>query len=359
MLVLFLLASPEAGAQCTFGTANCTAIMTPSTSVNFNTLSWTNVSGPACPTGGSTSYTGNLSLNMSNNTNLTVTTDFTVTGDFKLTNAGSSSVLIIPVGVTLHVTGNLGDCSNNNVDYVVNGSLIVDGFLSGRNNNTFSGTGSVTAGGLNFNNNTVCTAPCNINWNVGTCSAAGAAGATFCALPISLISFQAEARVDGIHVRWVTESESHVDYVTLQKSSDGVDFYPVADFPGQGDTRESRTYAFLDEHPIIGKAYYRLRETDLDGAVLYHRIISVDYSGGRMLDLYPVPVSDGLLNLRTNFYTGTDSRVIISDVMGTVLQVAVLRSGEEMKLPIELMPGIYVLTFTNGDFRSVKRFVVR
>lgn len=98
--------------------------MTSGTSVNFNTLTWTNVSGPACPTGGSSSYGANLYVNMANSTTLTFTADFTVTGDFRVTTAGSSSTLVVPVGVTLHVTGNLGDCTNNNVDFVVNGTLI-------------------------------------------------------------------------------------------------------------------------------------------------------------------------------------------------------------------------------------------
>jgi hypothetical protein len=194
---------------------------------------------------------------------------------------------------------------------------------------------------------------------VGTCSAAGAAGATFCALPISLVIFQAEVKTNGVHVRWVTESETHVDFLTLQKSTNGKDFHEVADFPAQGDTRQRRTYSFLDEHPMMGTSYYRLRETDLDGAVVYHRIVSVEYTGARLLDLYPVPVSDGVLNLRTNYYSTGDSRVLITDVTGVTLQEKLLRSGEPMKVPVDLKPGIYLLTFISGDFRTVKRFVVR
>lgn len=322
--------------------------MNNNTNANFNALSW---AGGSCPTG--SSYTGNLLLTMGNNTNLTVSANYTITGDFNITNTGSSSSLIVPAGVTFHVTGNLGDCTNNNVNFVVNGTLIVDGTISGRNNVAFSGSGSITAGGLYFNNNITCPS-CSIVWTVGACTGPAA----FCTLPIRLALFQGEVKANGVHLRWITESESGVDRITLEKSSNGKDFHSLAEFPSQGDTQQRRTYGFLDEHPLIGKSYYRLKESDLDGYIKYHRIISIEYSGGRLLDLYPVPVTGGVLNLRTNFRNGFDSRVIISDLTGLALQETVLRGGDELRVPVKLEPGIYVLTFISGDYRTVKRFVV-
>lgn len=356
-LVLLTGLVPErASAQCTYGTANCTSSMANGTSSNFSALSWTLVSGPGCPTG--SAYTGNLALAMGNNTSLTVSSTYTVTGNFQITNSGSNSTLTIPAGVTFRVTGNLGDCSNNNVNFVVNGTLIVDGFLSGNNNNSFSGSGTVQAGGLNFGNNTACPAVCNITWDVGTCSATGPGGTAFCTLPVRLSFFDAQVKSNGVHVRWVTESEQDVDVISLEKSSDGATFYSVADFPGQGNSTQRRNYGFRDEHPLIGRSYYRLKEMDLGGNVRYHRIISVEYNGGRMMDIYPVPVTGGVLNLRTNFPITQEARVLISDVMGVVLQESVFRGGEPLRVPVRLEPGIYLVTFTSGDYRTVKRFIV-
>jgi hypothetical protein len=272
-----------------------------------------------------------------------------------MTTSGSNSTLTIPVGVTFRVTGNLGDCTNNNVNYVVNGTLIVDGFISGNNNHDFSGSGTVQAGGLNFGNNTACPAPCNITWDVNTCTSGSPA---FCTLPIHLSYFDAEVKANGVHVRWITESEQDVDFITLEKSTNGVDFYSLTDLPGQGNTSARRNYGFLDEHPIIGRSYYRLKETALDGRTQAHRIISVDYNGGRLLDLFPVPVSNGVLNVRTNFPTGQETRVLISDVTGVVLQETTLRGNEALRINVKLDPGIYLLTFLSGDYRTVKRFVV-
>jgi hypothetical protein len=330
--------------------------MAANTDATIFTVIWTNTGGPACPVAGNTSYNGNLKASvLGNNTTLTIPTNFTVNGDFQMTNSGSSTTLIIPAGVTLHVTGNMGDCTNNNVDFQVDGTLIVDGTLYGKNSNSFSGTGSVTAGGLDFGNSTSCPAPCNINWNVGTCEPSGSA---FCTLPINLSYFAAEVRANGVHIRWVTESEEQVDYLTLQKSSNGKDFYGMRDYPSHSSGIQQRNYGFLDEHLLIGRSYYRIKETNLDGRIRFHRIISVDYQGDRMLDVYPVPVSGGVLNLRTNFPIVQEARLLIADVTGVVLQETALRANEALSVPVKLEPGIYLLTFISGDYRTVKRFVV-
>ncbi len=232
VLLLVCSLSELASAQCTFGAPNCQTSMAANTNATLFTVTWTHNSGPACPIGGDTSYAGNLTASvLGNNTTLTIPSSFTVNGDFRMTNSGSSTTLIIPAGVTFHVTGNMGDCTNNNVNFQVDGTLIVDGYISGKNSNAFSGSGSITAGGLNFNNGVSCPAPCNIVWNVGSCAPAGSA---FCALPIRLALFQGEVKANGVHLRWITESERGVDMITLEKSSNGRDFYALADFPSQG-----------------------------------------------------------------------------------------------------------------------------
>ncbi|MCB0556998.1 MAG: hypothetical protein KDD02_25850, partial [Phaeodactylibacter sp.] len=48
---------------------------------------------------------------------------------------------------------------------------------------------------------------------------------------------------------------------------------------GAGTTLEPQEYSFIDEKPLRGLNYYRLRQVDFDGAVEYHKVISVEYKG--------------------------------------------------------------------------------
>ncbi len=343
-------------AQCSFASPDCQASMSNGTSSNFNALTWTHNSGPACPTGVSSSYGGNLKVSMANNTNLTISANFTVNGDFNLVNSGSNATLTIPVGVTLHVTGDLGDCTNNNVNFVVNGSLVVDGYVSGKNSNSFAGSGSITAtGGLFFNNPPTCTS-CGITWNVGSCVPTGSA---FCTLPINLLFFTAEVRPTGIHIRWATATEQEVDRFVIERSADGIVFSTVADIAGHGTSTQRNDYLIVDERPLNGNAYYRLGEKNFNGDLRYHRIVNTDYKGGRRLDVYPNPVTNGRLNVQPNFSTGREVRVMISDVTGVVLQDVILREGEPLTVDPRLRAGMYILTYFNDDFRVVKRIVIQ
>ncbi len=340
--------------QCSFASPDCQASMSNGTSANFNALTWTHNSGPACPTGASSSYGGNLKVTMANNTNLTVTSNFTVSGDFGITNSGSNATLTVPVGVTLTIHGDLGDCTNNNVNFVINGTLIVDGYVSGKNSNGFSGTGSITAtGGLYFSMAPSCSS-CSITWNVGSCVPTSA----FCTLPIGLILFTAESRKSSVVIHWATSSEVQVDSYVIERSSDGRNFLSLAEVKGHIDSHQRNDYTVTDERPLAGRAYYRLRENSLDGHQTYHRIVIVENSYVRQLDIYPMPVTQGMINLQTNFYTGLPSYVTVTDLTGVKLQELTIKEEEPLSFETPLRPGIYILTFVSGDFRSVKRVVV-
>src|SRR5436190_16061531 len=101
---------------------NCSANV-GSGNVNFSSLTWT---GTGCPTAGSTTYTGNLCLNLANNANLIMDKDFAITGGLGITNGGNST-FTLPNGKNLSVTTDMGDDSNNNVTFAIDGNLTVGG----------------------------------------------------------------------------------------------------------------------------------------------------------------------------------------------------------------------------------------
>jgi hypothetical protein len=165
VLIIIILILIRFSAFSQFGACNCSASL-PSGNTNFSAIVWTGTGCPSSPTDGG-SYTGNLCLDLANGSNVSMNINFTINGDFNITNSGNSTVTI-PVTKTLHVTGDLGDADNNNVSFIVNGSLTVDQTIWGKNGNQFSGSGSVTADGLDFKS--VTCSPCSIIWDVNTCA---------------------------------------------------------------------------------------------------------------------------------------------------------------------------------------------
>lgn len=354
-LLLGVVALYQANAQVT--PCNCTANV--SGNRNFSALTWT---GSGCPTAGSTSYTGNLCVNLANGANLTMDKDFTIDGGFGISNTGSST-FTLPVNMQLTVTGSMGDNDNNNVSFVINGDLVVGGTFYGKNNNGFTGTGSVTAGGLEFGNNTECTNPTNcsgIDWNVGSCQPSTS---TFCtnvnALPVTLIFFESKANGQIVDIRWATATESNASYFVVERSVDGRNFHELGRLNAAGNSVSRKDYALSDKHPLVGRTYYRLKQVDLDGSTENFSIRLVDFSGKKGIVVFPNPLSDANeATLSLNFSTDQKVHIRVTDLSGHEVWKSSF-TGTQTTLPSNTAKGSYIATVTSAGETYVTRFVVR
>ncbi|MEZ5039008.1 MAG: hypothetical protein R2828_03925 [Saprospiraceae bacterium] len=94
-------------------------------------------------------------------------------------------------------------------------------------------------------------------------------------LPIELGYFTGARQTDGIALQWETLSEENNDYMAIERSADGQRFEEMGRLNGRGTVFEPQRYQFLDERPIPGLNYYRLRQVDYDGTATFHDIITV------------------------------------------------------------------------------------
>ena len=96
---------------------------------------------------------------------------------------------------------------------------------------------------------------------------------TSTSLPIELTSFKGTI---GNKLEWTTSSEYNNDYFTLEKSTIGLEFYPIRIVKGAGNSRDVNSYVVVDGEfdDIIN--YYRLKQTDYDGVTKYSQSLSID-----------------------------------------------------------------------------------
>ena len=95
-------------------------------------------------------------------------------------------------------------------------------------------------------------------------------------LPVELLFFQVELRADQqVSVAWQTASEVNNAYFTVERSSDAKSWEMLTTINGAGNSAITRNYATIDETPYTGTSYYRLKQTDLDGQIVYSSIRSV------------------------------------------------------------------------------------
>lgn len=85
-------------------------------------------------------------------------------------------------------------------------------------------------------------------------------------LPVELLAFTAQANTRQVDLAWSTASEKDNAFFTVERSADGETFTAVTTVPGAGNSQSVLHYQAVDIAPLPGVAYYRLRQTDHDGA---------------------------------------------------------------------------------------------
>jgi hypothetical protein len=95
-------------------------------------------------------------------------------------------------------------------------------------------------------------------------------------LPIELLSFEARLQGNAVSLQWVTASEINNDYFTIEKSTNLFDWSILGFVDGAGTTNLKQHYNFTDNASIKGVAYYRLKQTDLDGAFEYFNPLAIN-----------------------------------------------------------------------------------
>jgi hypothetical protein len=96
------------------------------------------------------------------------------------------------------------------------------------------------------------------------------------ALPVELLFFTAQVNQQNIVVlNWATASELNNDFYTVERSLDRLSWELVDIVNGSGTTPLRNDYSTKDLRPHSGLSYYRLKQTDFDGAFEYSNIVSV------------------------------------------------------------------------------------
>lgn len=97
-----------------------------------------------------------------------------------------------------------------------------------------------------------------------------------CVLPIELMEFNVSFSEDGNKIIWITASEINNDYFTLERSTDGINFYTITQVKGAGNSTTTIEYSYIDRNPENGVNYYRLSQTDFDGNFEVFKTIAID-----------------------------------------------------------------------------------
>jgi hypothetical protein len=184
-------------------------------------------------------------------------------------------------------------------------------------------------------------------------------------LPIELISFDAYLTNGTVALEWQTASELNNDYFTIERSSNGVDFEPIMNVDGAGNSNHIINYFETDYSPLAGTSYYRLRQVDFDGTETFSEMKTIktyDVLATEM-NLYPNP-TDGAFHIVLANSGEEEVLVVLRDISGKEFYSKVIITStnnqiEAIDLIGQLAPGTYIVTASSRNELYSQKLIVK
>ncbi|WP_460501296.1 T9SS type A sorting domain-containing protein [Hymenobacter agri] len=182
-------------------------------------------------------------------------------------------------------------------------------------------------------------------------------------LPVELVMFTASlTRQQAVALHWVTASEKNSQKFVIERSADGSTFVPLRTVAAAGNSQSRTTYDQIDERPLLGTSYYRLRQVDADGTTAFSPVQLVRLgNGSESLAVYPgheaqqwvvssaLPLADGAASVQ------------VFDALGRRQQVAAVPDGSQAgRWLLDLRPlpaGLYVVRLLSAAGSFSQRIV--
>ena len=170
------------------------------------------------------------------------------------------------------------------------------------------------------------------------------AGGTCGTLPVTWLSFTANAINTDAHLTWRTAQEQNCYLYEIERSTDGINYEKI----GQQLCRNqlaTQQYQYVDVNPGSGSFFYRIKQSDTDGRFEYSAVRKVNFGRNSKIMVYPNPARSYITisNLK-----GVNELVLFDVTGRMVLQ----QKTAQAQLTINtghLAPGIYELMIVNNQ----------
>ncbi|HLK29880.1 MAG TPA: T9SS type A sorting domain-containing protein [Puia sp.] len=179
-------------------------------------------------------------------------------------------------------------------------------------------------------------------------------------LPLSINYFTAVVEGKVVKLDWETLTETNNKSFSVERSSDGIHFSEIAFVDSKainGNSNAAISYAAIDNNPIIGNNYYRLKMVNLDGDFSYSKveIIKLSASESSIL-IYPSPAKnqltlDGMKDV---------AQVMFYNMEGRLMAIEAIAGADKKIIEVsDFSAGTYVVSFIahDGKMLAERKFV--
>lgn len=170
-------------------------------------------------------------------------------------------------------------------------------------------------------------------------------------LPVKFAGFSATEASGKIKLSWNLATEVNTARYSIERSSNSGSLSEVASMPAT----LSSSYNWIDNAPVSGDNFYRIRAIDKDGVSLYTGIVKISLGKkAQSFIISPNPVTGQVANIQlANFEKGLYTLKMYNQAGQQVYSKSLQHDGSSssysLQLPLSVKAGIYNLQIKDGE----------
>jgi hypothetical protein len=180
------------------------------------------------------------------------------------------------------------------------------------------------------------------------------------ALPVTLTDFKADKRGTTNVLSWATSSEINSKAFIAERSGNGIDWATVQSVDASGSTNANTQYSAIDNSPLRGINYYRIKLVDRDGKFTYSKIVALNGSLGiKNFTVFPNPfATDVKVSFTSETVSMADFRILSLDGKSLINRKMSIQKGDNivvLKDLENLSKGNYILEVTTPNDKLIQK----
>ncbi len=172
-------------------------------------------------------------------------------------------------------------------------------------------------------------------------------------VPVTLLNISAQLVQKNALIVWQTSQEINTSDFIIERSADGVIFFPIGSVEAAGNSSAMKKYSFTDQQPLQGTSFYRVKMADIDGNAKYTSIVKINTGVLKnTISVFPNPVTR-LTTINLTADAASQLQFILYDYKGSLIdkkKISLLAGTNSFSIDMsKFSKGIYraVLTWAN------------
>jgi G8 domain len=184
-------------------------------------------------------------------------------------------------------------------------------------------------------------------------------------LPVTFSDVKAFEKGAGVQIEWTNQTEKDVLNYVIERSTNGRDFTAIGQLGSRSNQSDKQSYLSFDGAPFPGTNFYRIKVVEIDGKVIYSKLLKVDI--GKIIKgivLYPNPaIAGSAVSISFTAIKGQYTLKLLNSAGQQVYTKVLTHSGgsvsQSVELPSSLKTGVYNLMITGDNYRESKMFIMQ